>query len=549
MSDADVCDVCIVGSGAGGGPLALELARAGMRVVVLEKGPAYTTRDHVHDELAVVRRNFFVPFVADEPHVLRSSASPSEEGQRTNFGWIANCVGGGTVHWAGYAYRLAPDDFRRATATGGVAGSSVADWPVSYDELEPYYLKAEREIGVAGSAGAFPFEPPRTSDYPLPPLRTNPLGAVLDRAAAGLGVHAQPTPRAVLSRPYQGRRACVYCHFCGSYGCEVGAKGASADALLPRAVATGRCEVRAGAMAREVRVDSAGKAVSVVYTDSAGLEREERARVIVVSCSAVESPRLLLNSRSPRFPHGLANSSGLIGKNLMFLTMGGASADFHYGGKAGVAPSRRRDPFVGRTVRDHYTQGGTLTFEFAPMSPILTAEKLSAGPGGRTLWGKALKDRLRSHYRDGKHLEFEAFSECLPVEGNAVDTDPEVKDRYRIPAARITFAHHPADLEASARLVEQGAALLDAMQPERLSDPSSGGAFDVLQSGTCRFGADPSRSVLDRDCRAHDVPNLYVVDGSFMPTSGAVPNTLTILANAFRVADTIVARAKRRELP
>lgn len=542
----DPVDVCIVGSGAGGGPVAFALARAGLRVVVLEKGPAYRTADVVHDELAVVRRNRFMPFVADEPHVFRESAA--EAGAPTNFGWISCCVGGGTVHWAGYAYRMAPEDFRRATVMGRVAGASLADWPITYEELEPYYALAEREIGVSGEAGASPFEPPRKDAYPLPPVRSHPIAAAIDRAALALGQHAYPTPRAVLSRPYQGRAACVYCDFCASYECEVAAKGSTADALLPRAVATGRCEVRPGSMAREVRVDKTGRAVSVVYSDGAGVEREQRARLIVLACSTVESPRLLLNSRSSLFPDGLANSSGLVGKNLMMLTSGGARADFQFGGKSGIAGIEARDPFIGRAVRDFYQGGGTLQFEFAPMSPIATAERLSAGPGGRTIWGAELKSRLRTWYREGRHVELEAFTECLPVESNAVDVTGDVKDRFGLPAARITFSHHPADLAASAALVDQGRALLESMKPDQLGEPNSGGTFDVLQAGTCRFGSDPTRSVLDKDCRAHDVQNLYVVDGSFMPTMGGVPPTLTIMANAFRVAEAIAARHKHGDL-
>ncbi len=312
-------DVCIVGSGAGGGAMALELSRGGMRVVVLEKGRAYRTADFVHDEVRIVRRNFFVPFVADEPHVVRASAD--EEGELSNFGWISCCVGGGTVHWAGYVFRLSPNDFRRATLTGGVAGASVADWPITYEELAPYYDRAEKEIGVSGAAGGSPFEPPRQSEYPLPPLRSHPIARALDEAAARVGLHPYSTPRALLSRPYLGRRACVYCHFCASYGCEVAAKGSSADALLPRALATGKCELRPRCMATHIRTDAQGRATSVVYLDETGVEREQKARVIVVACSTVESPRLLLNS------NGLANSSGLVGKNLMFLTSGHARGE------------------------------------------------------------------------------------------------------------------------------------------------------------------------------------------------------------------------------
>lgn len=544
---ADPVDACIVGSGAGGGPVALALAKAGMRVVVLEKGPDYRQRDFVHDELNVVRRNFFVPFVADEPHVYRAGAA--EAGERTTFGWIACCAGGGTAHWAGYSLRVSPDDLSARTRTGGIAGASLVDWPIGYEELEPYFERAEREIGVSGVAGQSPFEPPRRHDYPLPPLAAHPLARRVDEATVSLGWHPYPVPRALLSQPYRGRRACVYCDLCASYGCEVGAKGSTAAALLPRAVQTGRCEIRCDAMASGVRVDAQGRAAAVAYVDRSGGRHEQAARFVVLACSTIETPRLLLNSATSMHPQGLANASGLVGKNLMLLTRGGGSADFLYGGRAGIEDLADPTPFVGRAVRDHYAAAGTLIFDFAPLSPISAAEKLGAGPGGKAVWGKALKDRLRAHWREGKHLEFEAFAECLPVEANAVDLATDVKDRFGLPAARITFAHHPDDRRRSERLVGRGGELLAAMRPDRTGTPTAAETFDVLQCGTCRFGTDPARSVLDRDCQAHDVPNLYVTDGSFMPTSGAVPNTLTILANAFRVADAIVARAKRRDIP
>lgn len=541
---ADVVDVCVVGSGAGGAPVALACAEAGMRVVVLEKGPWYRQKDLLHDEIAVVRRNFFVPFVADEPHLVRTKVT--EAAEQSTFGWISCCVGGGTVHWAGYAMRFSPDDFRRKTLTGGMDGTTLADWPITYDELEPWYEKAEREIGVAGVLGASPFDPPRKSDYPLPPLVEHPVAKLVDEAGRKSGVTPFPTPRALLSRPYQGRSACMYCDFCASYGCEMGAKGSTADALLPRAVATGRCEVKTGCMAREVRVDERGRATGVVYRDADGVEQEQRARVVVLACSAVETPRLLLNSISPRFPDGLANFSGQVGKNLMLLTRSGVRADLQLEGRA--PELRSRHPFVGRAIRDAYASAGAITVDFLPMSPIWAAERLSTGEEGRTVWGKALKDRLRRYYREAKHLECEGYSECLPMADNFVDVEPDVTDRHGLPVARVTFAHHYDDLERSTKLADVGRQLFEAMGADAIDDPMSGGTFDVLQSGTCRMGDDPSTSVLDKRCRTHDVSNLYVTDGSVFPTSGAVPPTLTIMANAFRVANGIVERGKRREL-
>lgn len=235
-------DVVIVGSGAGGGSMALTLAEAGARVVVLEKGPWYQPSELTHDEISVCRRDYWAPFTSDDPHLIRTDDDAAP--RKTQEGWIARCVGGGTVHMSGFFYRLHPEDFRMRSRYGALEGASLADWPIDYDALAPWYDHAEQVVGVSGRAGSNPFEPPRSGDYPLPPVAENPLARLVDRGAQRLGLHAFPTPRAVLSQPYRGRSACHYCDFCGSYGCASGAKSSSLSALLPGALATGRCELR-----------------------------------------------------------------------------------------------------------------------------------------------------------------------------------------------------------------------------------------------------------------------------------------------------------------
>ena len=224
-------DAVVIGSGAGGAPVALELARAGIAVVVLDKGKRYRDEDFDHDEIRMCRRDFFVPYVADEPHTLRHGESAPAV--RTAEGWISNIVGGGTVHMAGYFHRLHPIDFQLRSTLGAIAGSSAADWPIRYADLEPFYQKAEEEVGVSGRFRAHPFEEPRERDYPLPPLEENAFAARLDAAGKKLGVHPFPTPRAIVSRDYRGRSACVFCALCASYGCEMGAKGSTLASLLP----------------------------------------------------------------------------------------------------------------------------------------------------------------------------------------------------------------------------------------------------------------------------------------------------------------------------
>jgi choline dehydrogenase-like flavoprotein len=544
-------DVCIVGSGAGGAPMALQLGRAGFKVVVLEKGAHYKKDDFVHDEILNSRRNFFMPLPWDEPHLVRYG--PNDKHRRTNTAWTANCVGGGTVHMSGYFYRLKPVDFRMRSQLGAVPGANVADWPIRYEDLAPFYDMAEEELGVSGAVVPHPFAEPRKKPYPLPPLQEHPISKEFDIASRKLGYHPLPTARGIISETYRGRAACAYCALCGSYGCELDAKSGTNSSVIPAALATGNVEIRPRSMAQSVEVDREGRAKSVVYLDANGATQEQPARIIVVSCTAVESARLLLNSTSPRFPKGLANNNGLVGKNLVFSSFGESRATFRINKRKESWPWLSDPaPFVQRSLQDFYVmpdnrhgfrKGGTLGFMWTHPNPIFAAVRI-AGSGKTAIFGKQLKDKLRE-YRDSKILQFETYGEFLPTPGTYVTVDSSVKDKYGIPVAAITVDRHPTDFKMTKFLVERGEEVLKAMNPDHFERVSTEGETTILQHGTCRFGNDPATSVLDKNCRAHEVPNLYVVDGSFMPSSGGVPTTLTIAANSFRVADALVRSMKR----
>lgn len=549
-SSLDPVDVVVVGSGAGGAPVAWELARAGLKVVVLDKGKRYRDADYDHDEVRMCRRSFFVPSVRDEPHTLRlGEGAPA---QRTAEGWVSTIVGGGTVHMAGYFHRMHPVDFTLRSTLGKIAGSTLADWPITYADLAPFYDRVEREVGVSGVWRAHPFEEPRDADYPLPPLVEHSFARRIDAAAARLGMHPFPTPRAIVSRDYNGRKACMYCAMCASYGCEMGAKSSTQASLLPAAEATGRCEVRPESMAIEIPVGKDGRVTGVVYRSRQGGEAFQPARVVVVACTAIETARLLLLSTSSRFPKGLGNGSGLVGKNLVFSNQTKGEAEFRFARRPGDDALRDPAPFVQRSMQDFYLlekpeggvrKAGTILFQLAHPNPIYTAERI-AGSGPQALWGIRLKQALRERAAGARTLTFENFAEFLPTPGTYVDLDPDVKDRWGSPVARITLSRHPLDTAANRLLGERALRLLRALEPDALRSTVEDGYDMVLQGGTCRFGKDPAQSVLDPDCRAHGVPNLYVSDSSFMPTSGGVPITMTIMANAFRVGAKLAARFK-----
>ena len=547
MSDA--YDVCVIGSGAGAGPVAYRLTRAGHRVVMLEKGPWYTREDMLKDEIVATRRHMFVPPRSTDPHVWDKVLDGKETAWITQTGWNANCVGGASNLMSGFFLRLKPIDFRQRSELGPVEGGSVADWPIDYDDLAPYYDEVERVVGVSGRATEHPWADARTQAFPYPPTSEHPFAERVDAACTELGLHAFPLPRAVLPYDEGDRRQCNYSGYCGGYGCTTGAKGSSPAALLPAARATGRLDLRFRCQATRILTDEAGRATGVEYVDGERRPRRVEARVVVVACSAIESARLLLLSAGPRHPQGLANGSGLVGKNLLFSTFGTGWGDFPYRLEGRERTwLRDEEPWVNRAVQDHYViddprggrrKGGTISFLRMHPNPIAAAFA-EATFGETLLWGAALKQRLARYFRDCAHLRFEVFGDYTPMPGGEVVLDPFTKDPWGLPAARVRVRRHEQDAASAAFLTEKGREVLRAMGAEDVRSPEVGTESSNLIAGTCRFGTDPSASVLDPDCRAHEVENLFVTDGSFMPSAGSVPFTFTIYANAFRVADRIV---------
>jgi len=559
------CDVCIIGSGAGGAPVAYALSKAGQSVVVLEKGPWLRDEHFYKDELACCRRSVYTPELRHEQHVIEEAdgtggwrATPTSE-SGWDF-WNGNLVGGSSNLMSGFFHRLKPVDFRQLSELGPIAGANRADWPIDYADLEPYYDRVERLIGVSGQVTPRPEphpaqEPRSRADFPYPPTAEHPVSAWIDRACESLGFHSLRVPRAILSRPDLGRRACEYSGYCGSFGCASGAKGGARAALLEPAVATGRCQIRPKAKVHRLLSDRRGRVTAAEYVDAEGRLQQVTAKRFVVACQAVETSRLLLGSRGPRFPDGLANNHGQVGRNLLFSAGGSGSGDLEYASLTPeqVAQLKVMGPFVNRALDDWYLiedaefapgphKGGIVEFLFAHPNPTGKANR-AKWRDGELLWGRPLKRRLEHWFRTDRTLRFEVFCDWLPTDDCFVTLDPQVKDRWGQPVARIRTGHHPHDLRVGHYLAARGERVLREMGAVRVRSSISGAPPANLMAGGCRFGTDPATSVLDPDCRAHEVENLYVTDGSFMPTGGSVPYTWTIYANALRVADRMLQAA------
>ena len=538
-------DFVVVGSGAAGGVLARELSTAGFQVVVLEQGPWRRSEEFGHDELATWILGDLLPPPPRFPQTFRRDEGEAAQIRSDPPPLIyAQGVGGSSVHYTANFWRLRPVDFRERSLLGPIAGTGFADWPITYEELEPYYTKVDWEIGVSGAPG--PADPPRSRPYPMPPLPVKSSGVLLERGATRLGWHAQPAPMAINSQPHDGRPGCVHCGFCMSYGCEVGAKSSTLVTTIPTAVATGNCEIRTESTVLRVETDRTGCCTGVVYVDAGGAEHRQRARAVVLSANGAETPRLLLLSESTLFPQGLANASGKVGRYLM---CNGQSAAY---GSFDEPLNEYKSVQVTRIIHDFYETdpargfygGGGMDARLS-FGPLLFA--LWNLPADGPQWGAEYKRLLHERYT--RTMEVAGHTTSLALESNSITLDPEVRDHWGRPALRMTYRDHPDDMAAMRFFQDRSLELLEAAGARHVwSWPVEETGLTAHLLGTCRMGDDPQNSVVDRYHRAHDVPNLFICDGGSMVTSGRGQPTMTIQALAFRAGEHIAEFARRGEI-
>ena len=554
-------DVCIVGSGAGGGMAAYELTRAGARVVMLEAGPSWNS----------ARDGAMLTWPYESPR--RGAATPecqfgefdacfggwTLEGEPytrapgTEFDWFrARMLGGRTNHWGRISLRFGPDDFRRRSIDG--LGD---DWPIAYEDLAPFYDRVDRLIGVFGNRDGLPNHPDGVF---LPPPRPRCYELLIQQASRRLGIPCVASRLSILTRPLHGRPACHYCGQCYR-GCSAEANFSSPGVLLTPALATGRLTILTHAMAREVTTSAAGLATGVTYVDKQeGGDAHVRARIVVLAASACETARLLLNSTSARFPNGLANSSGVVGRYLTDSTGTDVEGfiprmvDHVPHNEDGVGGAHVYMPWWLDNARldfprgYHIEVGGGLS---APSYGFMGGiERYPAGGG----YGRSLKEDYRRYY--GATISLSGRGEMVPSSDSYCEIDPTAVDRWGIPVLRFHWKWSDHELRQVKHMQETFRAIIAEMGGQPLSPmPTadtgfgiSGGGQIIHELGVTRMGSDPATSVLNAHCQAHDVRNLFVADGGSFVSQADKNPTWTILALSLRTASFIAAEWRKGAL-
>ncbi|WP_027036735.1 GMC family oxidoreductase [Mesorhizobium ciceri] len=511
--------VVIIGSGAGGGTLGNELAQKGVDVVILEAGARHEYEDFINDEWGSFSQLAWTDKRTTSGDWRVAKDFPNLPA------WIVKSVGGSTTHWAGASLRIQEHEFKTLSTYGKLEGANLLDWPITLAEMEPYYAKAEAKMGVTG-----------TNDWPRLPGNNN--FKVLKAGADKLGYKECHTGNmAINSVDRDDRMSCQQTGFCFQ-GCKWGAKWSTLYTEIPKGEATGHLEVRPNAMAIKINHDASGKVTGVVYADKDGKLQEQKARIVAVAGNSIESPRLLLNSASGKFPDGLANSSGQVGKNYMRHTTGSVYAIFDkpvhmYRGTtmAGIIRDEaRHDPSRGFV-------GG---YEFETLSLGLPFMAAFLDPGA---WGRSFTTAL-DHYDHMAGLWI--VGEDMPRAENRITLHADEKDAHGMPIADVHFDDHPNDTAMRNHAYKQATALYDAVGATRTFPTPPYPSTHNL--GTNRMSEKAEDGVVNKHGQAHDIKNLFVSDGSQFTTGAAENPTLTIVSLAIRQADYIAAQMSAKTI-
>lgn len=526
-------DVIVVGCGAGGGVVAKELGEAGVSVVVLEAGrqfnPEVEYRSHRQDFPSEAWKVF---------EAVDSRRDAYTTGSRGYRYVRVKGVGGSTVVSWGVSPRFHESDFEVHRRDG-----LAQDWPLSYADLEPYYVQVEYELGMSGpdERASNPFDAPRSKPFPTPAHFMTRAGETFARGARRMGLHPYVPALSMPTMPWGGRPACVGAGACG-YGCRISAQSSTDVTYVRKAERTGNVKILTHCTARRVTVGPSGKVESVVYFDADGKEQQVSARAVVLAGNAIETPRLLLLSASKQFPLGLANASGLVGKYLTEHLDAGACARFAEPLESwkGVPVSAMVQDYYETNPRHSFARGWLLEVSSAGSWPVALAKRV----GG---WGSAHKAEMKRRF--GHELAIFAQGEQLPDIRNQVTLDRHVTDQFGLPVPRLESQARGNDLGMISSMTNSIRALLDAAgADEILSEWSHQPGGSIHYMGTCRMGSDAEESVVDQWGCAHDVPNLFVADSSVFVTGGAAHPTLTLMALAARTSQHMVQAFKRGEL-
>lgn len=575
MAQLPKVDVVTVGAGWTAGILAHQLTAAGLSVVSLEQGPFRTTEEdflHNHDELRFTTKRDLMVDLQHETWTWRpnpkSQALPMRQYGSFNPG---QGVGGAGVHWAAQSWRFYPSDFQYLThhldrygPDRLPIGNRIQDWPITYDDLEPYYDAWEYDVGIAGKAGNLGgqqieggnvFEGPRAREYPIPPVPSSILARRFTETAADMGYHPFPQPAAILTEAYPDlmgntRGGCFLCGFCVRYGCETKAKASSLVTHIPAALATGNYEIRTGATVFRVNSGPDGLATGVSYIDASGREQEQQADIVILSGYTLTNVRLMLLSTSAAHADGFGNDRGLVGKNYTYQLGGG--------GSSGLYPGERLNQFMGNSCTsslihdfnadnfDHadldFIGGASVSCGGGERNPISSVGGVR-GTNGET-WGAGWKEGLRQNWDSTVGIGTQG--ESLPYDDSFLDLDPNYRDRFGFPLLRITFDWHENDYNMIRYLAPKLRQILEQMgvqniqTQEELTPYSIGPYQSTHNTGGAIMGSDPGNSVTNKYGQVWDTPNLFVTGAALFPQNPGMNPTETVCALAYLAGDGIV---------